>query len=208
MLLPHLVDILTSIKHIHHIVPVHAGGTNDPSNLVELTIEEHALAHKLLYEQYGRYQDEVAFKALSGIIPKQDVILELNRRQAQEHQKRRLQEGTHNFLGQSNPIYEMIQQGKHYFQLDENNAKNHAAKRVATGTHNFLGNNYAVKTNAEKLKDGTHPLLKCNQKHVTCPHCGKVGLKGAMRRWHFDKCKMLKQSDGDYAAAPVGNYYD
>ena len=24
---------------------------------------------------------------------------------------------------------------------------------------------------------------------VTCPHCGKIGDKGPMSRWHFDKCK-------------------
>ena len=28
------------------------GGTNDPSNLVELTVEEHAEAHRVLWEKY------------------------------------------------------------------------------------------------------------------------------------------------------------
>jgi hypothetical protein len=23
----------------------------------------------------------------------------------------------------------------------------------------------------------------------TCPHCSKIGAKGAMQRWHFDNCK-------------------
>jgi hypothetical protein len=27
------------------------------------------------------------------------------------------------------------------------------------------------------------------QEMLTCPHCGKVGGKGAMKQWHFDKCK-------------------
>ena len=44
------------------------GGTNDPSNLVELTVEEHAEAHKKLYEEFGRWQDEIAYKMLSGQI--------------------------------------------------------------------------------------------------------------------------------------------
>ena len=56
------------MKHKHHIVPKHAGGTDDPSNLVELTIEEHADAHHKLYEQYGRKGDYIAWKALSGQI--------------------------------------------------------------------------------------------------------------------------------------------
>jgi len=52
-------------KHIHHIVPKHAGGTDDPSNLVELSVEEHAAAHLALYEKYGRWQDKVAADLLS-----------------------------------------------------------------------------------------------------------------------------------------------
>jgi len=54
--------------HTHHIIPRHIGGTDDPSNLVELTIEEHAEAHRILFEQYGRWQDEIAWKTLSGQI--------------------------------------------------------------------------------------------------------------------------------------------
>jgi hypothetical protein len=55
------------MKHKHHIIPKHAGGSDDPSNLIELTPAEHAEAHRLLYEQYGRWQDEVAWKGLSKI---------------------------------------------------------------------------------------------------------------------------------------------
>jgi hypothetical protein len=42
------------------------GGTNDPSNLVDLTIEEHAEAHKLLFEKHGLVEDLIAWKCLSG----------------------------------------------------------------------------------------------------------------------------------------------
>ena len=44
------------------------GGSDDPSNLVELTIEEHAQAHKELYEKHGLYEDFLAWKMLSGRI--------------------------------------------------------------------------------------------------------------------------------------------
>lgn len=54
------------MKHVHHIIPKHAGGTDDPANLVELSIEEHAEAHRVLYEQYGRKEDLCAWKGLSG----------------------------------------------------------------------------------------------------------------------------------------------
>ena len=45
------------MKHLHHIVPKHMGGTDDPSNLVELAIEEHAEAHRLLWEEHNRKED-------------------------------------------------------------------------------------------------------------------------------------------------------
>ena len=44
------------------------GGTDDPDNIIELSVEEHAEAHKILYEQYGHWQDLVAFKGLLGLI--------------------------------------------------------------------------------------------------------------------------------------------
>ena len=53
------------------------GGTDDPSNIVELTVEEHAEAHRKLYEQYGKVQDFLAWKGLLGIIPKQELISQL-----------------------------------------------------------------------------------------------------------------------------------
>lgn len=64
-----------SIYHKHHIIPRHMGGTDDPSNLVELTVEEHAEAHRKLFEQYGHWQDELAWKGLSGSIGKEEIIL-------------------------------------------------------------------------------------------------------------------------------------
>ena len=42
-----------TIYHVHHIIPKHMGGTDDPSNLTQLTIEEHAEAHRILYEEHG-----------------------------------------------------------------------------------------------------------------------------------------------------------
>ena len=47
-------------KHKHHIIPKHMGGKDDESNIIELTVEEHCEAHKLLYEQHNRWQDFIA----------------------------------------------------------------------------------------------------------------------------------------------------
>ena len=54
------------MKHIHHIIPRHMGGTDDPSNLIELSREEHAMAHLKLYEEYGKKEDLGAYYLLIG----------------------------------------------------------------------------------------------------------------------------------------------
>ena len=42
------------------------GGTDDPLNLIELTVEEHSQAHLKLYEQHGKKEDLCAYYMLSG----------------------------------------------------------------------------------------------------------------------------------------------
>jgi len=64
------------IYHIHHIVPRHAGGTDDPENLVRVTVEEHAELHFARYLQYGEMGDWMAYHSLSGQMENQEVILE------------------------------------------------------------------------------------------------------------------------------------
>ena len=50
------------------------GGSDDPSNLIDLTIEEHAEAHRVLYEQHGNWQDYCASQALSGRIGQEEIL--------------------------------------------------------------------------------------------------------------------------------------
>jgi len=44
---------LTGYKERHHILPRSMGGTNDPANLVDLTLREHLVAHLLLAHMPG-----------------------------------------------------------------------------------------------------------------------------------------------------------
>lgn len=88
-------------------------------------------------------------------------------------QKERIENGTHNFLHQSEisskRAQERIKTGTHNF-LDKEKAKERAQKRVKNGTHNFLGKREPIK----------------------CPHCNKQGGGGSMKRWHFDNCSTIK----------------
>ena len=46
--------------HKHHIVPKHLGGTDDPSNLVELTIEGHANTPKKVKEKLVKHEKDIS----------------------------------------------------------------------------------------------------------------------------------------------------
>ena len=52
------------------------GGTDDPANLIALTIEEHADAHHKLYESYGKVEDKIAYLGLLKQIGQEEILLE------------------------------------------------------------------------------------------------------------------------------------
>lgn len=78
------------MKHKHHIIPKHMGGTDDESNLVELTIEEHAEAHRKLYEEHGKLEDYLAWKGLSGQIGKSEILSEIYKQNGKNRGKRNI----------------------------------------------------------------------------------------------------------------------
>ena len=65
-----------STTHLHHIITKHAGGADTADNLIRLSVEDHAEAHRLLYEQHGRWQDKIAWKTLSGQIGNEAARIE------------------------------------------------------------------------------------------------------------------------------------
>lgn len=67
-------------KHKHHIIPRHMGGKDDASNLIEVSVEEHSEIHRKLFEKHGRWQDFVAYRALSGQITHYEATIEAIKR--------------------------------------------------------------------------------------------------------------------------------
>lgn len=65
------------MKHKHHIIPKHEGGIDQPENIIYLSIEEHAEAHRLLYEKNGKIEDYLAWKGLAGIMSKEEIVQKL-----------------------------------------------------------------------------------------------------------------------------------
>lgn len=52
------------------------GGTDEPSNIMECSVEEHAELHFALYLAHGHWQDWYAAMGLAGIIGKEEIVRE------------------------------------------------------------------------------------------------------------------------------------
>jgi len=78
------------------------GGSDDPSNLVELSIEDHAQAHLDLYEKYGYEQDLVAHRMLLGQIDRAEAIKVLQKAPKSERWKQTMSK---RMTGEDNPQY-------------------------------------------------------------------------------------------------------
>lgn len=95
------------LKHKHHIIPKHQGGTNDKDNIVELTVEEHAQAHLDLYNKYNNKFDYIAYMALSGQITAGEAsyMKLLGPKNWTKEGKQKLSELAKQRTGKKNPFY-------------------------------------------------------------------------------------------------------
>lgn len=147
--------------HRHHIIPRHAGGTDDPSNIELVTVEEHAERHRLLFEEYGRWQDKVAYLALIEAIGKEEV----------------------RWL-----VCSMARKGRKFGPLTELQKQAIAKRQI--GNKNSLGCKHRPRTKEWKLLQSiAQSGIRHQQIRVKCPHCGKEGGTGNLNRYHFNRCK-------------------
>lgn len=76
------------------------GGTDDPKNLADVTIEEHASLHKQLWEEFGHWEDELAWKGLSKMIDKQEIISQVI---SNTHKGKKISEETKKKMSEASP---------------------------------------------------------------------------------------------------------
>lgn len=201
------------MKHKHHIIPRHIGGSDNPENLIELTIEEHANEHKKLFDKCGRWQDELAWKGLSGMIGKEEIIERLQLEGAsvggKEAQKTLRKLKICSFYNEelrqkaaTNGRMKCKENGSGFYESD---LQSELGKRGGPQNKGFVWINdgifsikYSVKKQSNKSID---VFLEENPQYtlgriqpasiVICPHCGIEGFKSAMVLHHFDKCSKI-----------------
>lgn len=167
------------MKHLHHILPKHMGGTDDPSNLIELTVEEHAEAHRKLYEEYGRLQDKRAWLGLAKIMTGEEIINEILTSPKSEEHKRKISEA---HKGKPKP-----------WLIGTRNGAGNAGKPKSEEHKKKIAEAHTGKVRGEFSEEWKQALkdAQARQPIRTCPHCGVTGKGANMTRYHFDKCKKV-----------------
>jgi hypothetical protein len=138
------------------------GGSNHPSNLIELNIEEHANAHKELFEKYGCWQDEIAYKALSGQITNAEANLE----------KCRLSK-----LGKNNPRY-----GKPGTLLGKKGSEHPAFGKKTFGRKGRIQSDETKQKIRDKLTGVKH-----SQERIEKNRQGQMKLINKGKSWKIDQ---------------------
>lgn len=153
-------------KYKHHIIPRHAGGTDESSNLVELTLEEHAEAHRLLYEKYHRWQDYVAWKGLSNSIGKEDII-KLKQSLAskgKKQSKKHIEDRTSKIRGAGNGMYGKTGHLNPMFgktgQLSPHYGKKHSTESCTKRRLSLIGRSYEDLHGTERSNEIKEKLKK------------------------------------------------
>jgi hypothetical protein len=163
--------------------PEYKSFKENPWNKIALTARQHFIAHLFLWKSYPhskscfeaiwsmKHQNKIKVNSRiyeSMKIKHSDKMKKLNELlikngehifQSPEFQRKnankRIENGTHNFLGDENPSVIKMKEGTHIF-IGDTNPNN---KRLEDGTHHFLSSEYQSNLQRRRVENGTHNLL-------------------------------------------------
>jgi hypothetical protein len=188
------------------------GGNDNPENLIRLSVEQHAIAHKELYEIFGKPEDYIAWKALSGQISISEASTLAHALGSKRGGDSNVQDKT-GFCGRSkeqmsangklgakialsnpnHPFNNSTQQMIFGKKGRANKHKNIAQSEINLKISKSMKGKYKKETGSTNAGWITRELgvkmSSKNNSNQTCPHCNKRGQYRAMKRWHFDNCK-------------------
>jgi len=200
-------------KESHHIIPHSLGGSNDPSNLVDLTAREHFICHWLLTKMYtdddrGKminamymmrgqsiYQKRYESKITSRIYDKlreeySRYISKLNtgRVQPPEEKARQLAAQTGR---KRKPFSDEWRAKLSKASSGENNSRYGVVVEESTREKIRL-KALGRKQSADTVERRVEKLRGVPRPKQLCPHCDQMIAVNIFSRWHGDNCKSAK----------------
>lgn len=158
------------------------GGTDDPENLTRLTVEEHANAHKELWEKYGKEEDKIAWMCLSGQITSYEATIEAIRNSSRKTCLKRNKEN--NPMWNEDSVSKMIESNKKFWSSNPE-------KRKEVSERMKLINTGKVRTieqieNYRNVRLGIH--YPTSKRRCCCLGCKKETTTQAFSKSHSKKC--------------------
>lgn len=157
----------------HHIKPKCMGGTNEKSNLVNLTAREHFIAHWLLYKIHKTKSLAYAWHLMHFS----------NEKYKGKRYNSHSYQYTRNALSKTMKGNPGLFLGNVHTDDSKRRISETLMLNAARGSNHYMFGK-EVSDETKKKMSIAHAKIK----PMTCPHCGKVG-KNNMKRYHFDKCK-------------------
>jgi hypothetical protein len=171
--------VLEGYVERHHIIPRCMGGTDDAENIVQLTPEEHYLAHQLLVKMYP---ESIELVGAALMMTRHTTNKRMNNKLFGWLRVRA------SLLTRGIPKSEDTKK-----KMSKPKSKSHCLSISVAQLQNG-GNgpeHHSAETKAKIKKWGEeNSVFKLE---VSCPHCGKSGKNGPMKRFHFQNCITLKQ---------------
>lgn len=189
----------------HHIIPKCLGGSNDKSNLVNLTPEEHFLAHQLLVKIYPEHKGLKYALYLMTISPSgkrnNNKLYGWIKRDYQSNRAK-----SSGFTGRSHKpetIAKMKEARAKQVFTEETKQKISSTKtgvkmtQEAKDSMNEKRRNHPTWLDSHRNKsvseEAKAKISAANNGRIfperTCPYCLKNGAGPNMTRYHFDNCK-------------------
>jgi hypothetical protein len=166
------------------------------------------LFHYCEWKLWGKNQDYLAWKGLSGFLGKEDIIdtlMEEGRKKGRETNKKTTRkmilEGSFILLqpdvrnkaiaASQKSQRKLIDQGLHALQNPEMRARKAAedSKRRKEEFELGIASLQRPEVVARQKEKSSRSRSCQNSTKITCPHCGKTGGHTNMKRYHFDNCK-------------------
>jgi hypothetical protein len=191
----------------HHILPRAFGGSDDSTNLVDLTPREHFIAHMLLpkfTEGEARSKMIYAYVIMSG---RKKYGVSFGSRSYQRFKEEHAKLLSESVKGSKNPLYGVRRTGKDnsfYGKTHSEESKRKMSKalvghsrgkgikksdeakaNMSNGQKKYWAN---LSDEAKKEQGAGISRGWANREMEKCPHCGREG-KANMKRYHFDNCK-------------------
>ena len=202
--------ILTGYSEKHHIVPRSLGGSDDPSNLVNLSAKEHFICHWLLVKMHtgtnrgkminalyimqgkSTHQKRYHTKITSRIYDKlrneySQYISNLNkgRKQPPEEKLKQIKAMTGKKRA---PFSEEWRAKLSAASKGENNSRYGAI--VSAETRKKIGDKIRGRKHSEEEKRRRADAVRGTKREkILCPHCQQMISVNTYPRWHGDNCR-------------------